>query len=450
MASGRLQGDEYKSVVENAPILAQSIENYMRNVRGVKGAMKDWSSEGLLTADIIKAAMFASADEIEERWANMPRTWGQNWIRMQNIGLYALTPLLEKINALANDPRVLVAMDAMGAALNALAGVGIWTIDVFAAGAEWIADNWSVIGPVVFGLAVAFGVLRAATLAYAVAQGVANLALLKSPLTWVALAIGVLTVVFYKLVAAVNKFAGTSYSATGLIMGYFFTLGAFVHNNFFLPLWNAVADIVNFFANAWKDPMGAVKIMFMQLALDAIGHVRNMARALESLLNAIPGVKVSMTSALDGIYNDISDSIANQKAGMGWEDVIKRREQIDYTAAFAGGYDFGKGIVDKFSDMSGFEFPESGAGDWSDIAANTALIAANTSKQADFGEEELKLWRDIAERDAINRFTTAEVSVAFGDVNNNVSSDMDLDGIAEYIGNSIEETLEIVAMGVYE
>ena len=98
MGSGRLQGDEYRSIIENAPMLAGAIEEYMRNVQGATGAMKDWSSEGLLTADVIKAAVFNSADEVEARFQQMPMTWGQVWTQMQNKAIAAFDPVLSKLN----------------------------------------------------------------------------------------------------------------------------------------------------------------------------------------------------------------------------------------------------------------------------------------------------------------------------------------------------------------
>ena len=124
MASGRLQGDEYRSIIENAPLLAKAIEDYMRNVQGAEGAMKDWSSEGLLTADVIKAALFSTADEVEERFAKMPMKWGQVWTMASNIAIRALNPLLSAIN--------------------------------------WVANNISVIGPAVLGLGTAFLVFQVA------------------------------------------------------------------------------------------------------------------------------------------------------------------------------------------------------------------------------------------------------------------------------------------------
>ena len=102
MASGRLQGDEYRSIIENAPLLAQSIEDYMRNVQRAQGTLKDWSSQGLLTADVIKNALFSSADEIEERFSQMPMTGAQIWSQIKNAAIEAFQPVSEQWNQLLN------------------------------------------------------------------------------------------------------------------------------------------------------------------------------------------------------------------------------------------------------------------------------------------------------------------------------------------------------------
>lgn len=171
MASGRLQGDEYRSIIENAPLLAKSIENYMRNVKGATGSMKDWSADGQLTASVIKAALFNAGDEIEEKYKAMPITFADAWIRIQNRLIMSFQPLIQAI----------------------------------AKGAQFIDENWSTLEPIFYGLA-------AAVLWYALALGIQTLAtliataaaegffavLLANPLFWIALAIGAIVVLIYK------------------------------------------------------------------------------------------------------------------------------------------------------------------------------------------------------------------------------------------------------------
>lgn len=97
MASGKLQGDEFRSILENAPMLAESIENYMKST-GVKGTLKDWSSDGLLTAEVIKKSLFMAADEINEKFATMPKTFGDVWNEISNTASMIFSPIFTQMN----------------------------------------------------------------------------------------------------------------------------------------------------------------------------------------------------------------------------------------------------------------------------------------------------------------------------------------------------------------
>ena len=220
MGSGRLQGDEYRSIIENAPMLAGAIEEYMRNVQGATGAMKDWSSEGLLTADVIKAAVFNSADEVEARFQQMPMTWGQVWTQMQNKAIAAFDPVLSKLNQVANSERFETVTDGIVSGLATIAAVAGVVLDLLISGGSLVVDNWSWLEPIVWGLVTAFvayntvalitnglnaatalaeGVKAAAlamstgaTFAATVAQYGLNAALLACPITWIVLLLSLL------------------------------------------------------------------------------------------------------------------------------------------------------------------------------------------------------------------------------------------------------------------
>lgn len=156
MGSGRLQGDEYRSIIENAPMLAGAIEDYMRNVQGATGAMKDWSSEGLLTAGVIKAAVFNSADEVEARFQQMPMTWGQVWTQMQNKAIAAFDSVLSKLNQVANSERFSTVTNGIISGLAGIAAVAGVVLDLLISGGALVVDNWSWISPIVWGLVAAF------------------------------------------------------------------------------------------------------------------------------------------------------------------------------------------------------------------------------------------------------------------------------------------------------
>ena len=215
MAAGKLQGDEFRSIMENAPLLAEAIANYTGKS---KGELKELSSEGLITSDIIKNAMFSAADEINDRYNRMPMTWSQIWTKMKNITIKALDPVLRKINELANNPQVqeMFTMFVNGASLAAQAV--LWLIE----GMAWLYNILEPFAPVILGIvgayiafnviaaitngilgimAIAHGIAKAAemlhtgeTLKATAAQWGLNSALLACPITWVIILIMALIV----------------------------------------------------------------------------------------------------------------------------------------------------------------------------------------------------------------------------------------------------------------
>ena len=442
MGSGRLQGDEYRSIIENAPMLAGAIEEYMRNVQGATGAMKDWSSEGLLTADVIKAAVFNSADEVEARFQQMPMTWGQVWTQMQNKAIAAFDPVLSKLNQVANSERFETVTDGIVSGLATIAAVAGVVLDLLISGGSLVVDNWSWLEPIVWGLVAAFvayntvalitnglnaatalaeGVKAAAlamstgaTFAATVAQYGLNAALLACPITWIVLLIIALVAAFYAAVAAINHFAGTSLSATGIVMGAFAVAGAFIINlilgvvNFVIgigvELYNLIATFANFFANVFNDPVGAIINLFAGMFDFILGIVQSAASLIDTVLGT------DMSSAVAGFRNTVATKV-EEIVGDQVEVMEKLNasdyqiQRIEYGDAWAAGNSLGRGIEDAVGGLFNFDLgaAENYGADspfaLDDISNNAALTAANTGATADAltaTTEELEYLRDIA------------------------------------------------------
>lgn len=495
MGSGRLQGDEYRSIIENAPMLAGAIEEYMRNVQGATGAMKDWSSEGLLTADVIKAAVFNSADEVEARFQQMPMTWGQVWTQMQNKAIAAFDPVLSKLNQVANSERFETVTDGIVSGLATIAAVAGVVLDLLISGGSLVVDNWSWLEPIVWGLVAAFvayntvalitnglnaatalaeGVKAAAlamstgaTFAATVAQYGLNAALLACPITWIVLLIIALVAAFYAAVAAINHFAGTSLSATGIVMGAFAVAGAFIINlilgvvNFVIgigvELYNLIATFANFFANVFNDPVGAIINLFAGMFDFILGIVQSAASLIDTVLGT------DMSSAVAGFRNTVATKV-EEIVGDQVEDMEKLNasdyqiQRIEYGDAWAAGNSLGRGIEDAVGGLFNFDLgaAENYGADspfaLDDISNNAALTAANTGATADAltaTTEELEYLRDIAERDAINRFTTAEVKIDMTGMQNRIEGGADLDGVISALTDGFTEALLTAAEGVH-
>lgn len=498
MASGVLRGEELNSIFENAPGIIQSIAKYLDVPIG---QIRTMASEGQITADIVKNAMFEAAGDIERTFSNMPKTWGQIWTGMKNKALAIFAPILTKINELANSELVAKLTDGIVNGLAAIATVANMILDLMINVASVVVDNWSWLSPIILGVAAALGVyygaqlaantvgliskgvhiamagakmiqlaatgaLTAATAAETAAQYGLNAALYACPLVWIIILIIALVALFYAAVAAVNKFAGTSVSATGIICGAFMAALAFI-GNIFIALWNVavevfvliynlVATVANFIGNVFNDPVGAVCRLFFDLADTVLGVLQALASAIDAifgsnLAGAVQGWRDSLGGWVDETFGKGTEVMAKMSA-----DDLKL-DRFEYGAAFDLGYNFGEGIDSKVSGLfDGSAMDSMGAFDIGNtldgIYGNTGDTAWNTAAMSDaldIAEEDLAYMRDIAEREAINRFTTAEIHVEQHN-ENHISKDADLDGIMDAWANDFAEKLDVSEEGVHE
>lgn len=510
MAAGKLQGEELNAVLDNAAPIVQNIQQYMEEVQGIDASnIKELASEGIITADVIKNSMFYAADEINAKFESMPMTWGQIWSQIKNDAVDAFEPVLQRINDLANSEKFQEIVNQVSINMQTLANIVLYVFDLIGEAGSFVEDNWSIIEPIILGVAGAFGIYTAALLvnngvqtihnvqkaiatiqeyahaksilanagAYSaetvatasatVAQASFNTALLACPITWIIILIIALIAIFYAAVGAINKFAGTSVSATGLIAGAFAMLAASVVNIFVVPTWNAIASLVNFIGNVFNDPIAAIKVLFYDMCLTVIGYIANLAHAIEDLMNKIPGVTVDITSGLDSFYSGLEQAQQAVKDESGWVEYMGRMDYVDYSEWGNAGYDFGAGVEDSiknfsFSDLLGGrdkldeKVPRQDdflSGFQDTIGDNLGSIAGDTGAikdSMDITEEELKYLRDAAEQEAVNRFTTAEISVDMSGMQNTVNSGDDLDGFMSRLTDSVNEAVDSMTEGVHE
>lgn len=457
-----------------------------------EGSIKQYAEQGLVTAEVVKNALFSIADETNAKFESMPMTWAQIWNSMQNKALSVFTPILNRINEIGNSQRFEQVSNGIINSLAAVATMATFVFDLLISGGAFVVDNWSWLAPIIYGVATAYTALHGAILIYNTVQGISNMlatisaarsaikagatiaeaaatttatgaqvglnaALLACPITWIILLIIALIAIFYAAVAAVNKFAGTSISATGIIAGAFSVLAAFIMNSTIVPMQNGFAMIANFIGNVFNDPVAAIKVLFFDMSLTVIGYIKNLAKGIETLINKIPGITIDITSGLDEFYSRIERIQQNVKDKSGWVEYVKKMDYVDYSYAASIGYNFGQGIEDKVSGLFDFSTKDIlGADDafalgntLDGIYNNTGDIADNTKDTVDaieFSNEELELMRNIAERDAINKFTTAEIRVEMHN-NNNISSEMDLDGFINLLEVKLLEAMTTSAEG---
>lgn len=452
MAAGALRGEELNSILENAPGIARAIEQYM----GIaEGSIKSYAEKGAVSATVVKNALLSIADETNAKFNGMAMTWGQVWTQMGNIALKVTQPLLTAINWLANNLSVIgPILLGLGTAFLVFQVAAHWTQIAAVATAAYHA--------VVNLLSIGFGVLTGNTAAASAAVFTFNSALLASPITWIIMLIAVVIGLLYGVVAIINKVTGSSISATGLICGAIAVAGAFIGNTV-IGLLNALIQyiwaifvapflgIVEWILNVCNGGFNSFGDAVANLIGQIIGWFLNLGKVVTTIIDAIFGT--NWTAGLESLQSSVTAWGKNENAITLDKNAPTIDYRFEYGDTWAAGNDFGKGIDAKLGGM----FNMGGLGDSSgfdlgDIAAYTGETADNTGKTADaltVTEEQLEYLRDIAERDAINRFTTAEVKIDMTGMTNRIDGSADLDGVISQLTEGFTEALVTAAEGVH-
>lgn len=486
LSSGVLRGDELNSIFEQAPTIIQSIADYM----GVPiGQIRDLASQGEITAEIVKNAMFAAADETNAKFESMPKTFEQIGQSIQNTAIMAFEPVLTRLNEIANSEKFSEMVDGLIQALVTLANIAVNVFDLMATVAGFVADSWSILRPVIYGVVAALavyytwqvalkaiekisyalhlaqasammihaavtGTLTKATAAQIASQMGLNAALYACPIMWIILLIVALIAIIGGVIISMNKFGDESTSAIEKVCGAFAVAGAFIGNVFislinfiiddFVNLWNFIALFANFFANVFTDPIGAVARLFFGFIDLALAGIQALASAIDMLFGS------GFADSVAGWRSNL-DSWVTEKFGEG-EVVMEKKnaqdyyiEGFNYEDAWNKGVDFGG----RFG--GGSNIPS--VDQYGDFDYNSYLsgISDNTEDIRDaleISEEDLKFMRDIAEQEAINRFTTAAITIEQTN-HNNVSGGMDLDGVITGLTDAVSEAADIITEGVH-
>lgn len=480
MTSGRLQGDEFRSMTENAPMVADAIAKYMGKP---KAELKELSSKGLITADIVKNALFSASDEINKKFETMPKTFNDVMTEFKNNIVQVFEPISAKITQILGSDSITKVMSAIGDAL--LVGANI--VGFFVDGIAFLIDNLDILTPALLGVAGAMlvynatsGIAYMQTIANAIALGTKamadaieyvqiialiaaqqgfNAALAACPITWIIIGIIALIAIFYTIIAVINKTAGTTISATGVILGAVFALGSGLYNQFVF-MWNIVAAFVNFFANCFSNPIASVKILFLDLARNVIDTVATMVRNIENLINMIPGVQVNISSGITNFSKGISGEIDRIKKDSGYKDVMGRMKQVSAGEAYKSGYNIGKGIENKvgsmFKGQKGNGVPNLGsnAGASPLQSLGTSGNPTNVKGSGKGGavkvenSEDLELLRSLAMRDYVARVSqntlAPNINIEFsGDIH----KETDTDSVLSHINNELRDILAVAPEG---
>lgn len=511
LAKGCLNGDELTSVMENGSAVTKTIAEYM----GItQGELKDLAAEGQVTSDIIIAAMLGAADQTNAAFETLPMTWADVWQSMKNSALVAFRPVLQRINDLANSQAVQTFVNGAIEAMAVLANIVLNIFDLIGTVGGFIADNWSVISPIIYGVigalavyAAYLGIVKAIEIASAAASMIHSLAmsakiavmaavtgqtmaataaqmgyngaLYACPVVWIIMLLIALIAIIFAVCNAIAKMTGVANSGFGVIMGCIFTVGALFKNlgltvaNIALGIGNAIAALASNMMTAFHNAICSVQSWFYNLLSTALSVIEGICAAL----NKLPFVEFDysgISSAADDYAAKASEAAGNKEDYQSISDAFNEgfttfdAFQDGWASdAFNAGAAWGDGIADKVSNFSlsdvfgQTDIPNVGdyTSGFNDAIANSGIgdgvgsIDDNTGKIKDsleVSEEELKYLRDIAEQEAINRFTTAEINVDMSGMQNTVNSGDDIDGFMTKLTDSVNEAVDNMTEGVHE
>lgn len=511
LGSGVLRGDELNSIFEQAPNLIQNIADYLDVPIG---KIREMAADGELSADVVKAAIFSAADDINSKFNEMPMTWGQMWQSMQNTALIAFQPVLQRLNDLANSEAFQTFIQGAIEAMATLANILLNVFEVAASVGAFIGDNWSIIAPIIYGVIAALAVyaaylgivkgieiasaaataihsvamsakigvmaaLTGQTMAATAAQMGYNGALYACPVVWIIVLIIALIAVIMAVCSAIAKMTGIANSGFGVITGgvnvviqFFKNLGLTVAN-IALGIGNAIAALASNMMTAFHNAICSVQSWFYNLLSTALSVIEGICSAL----NKLPFVEFDysgISSAADDYAAKASEAAGNKEDYQSISDAFNEgfttfdAFQDGWASdAFNAGAAWGDGIADKVSNFSlsdvfgQTDIPNVGdyTSGFSDAIANSGVgdgignIDDNTGKikdSLDITEEDLKYLRDIAEQEAINRFTTAEINVDMSGMQNTVNSGDDIDGFMTKLTDSVNEAVDNMTEGVHE
>lgn len=490
MAAGALRGEELNSILENAPGIARTIESYM----GVaEGSIKKYAEQGQITAEVVKNALLSAADETNAKFEQMPMTFAQIWQNVKNQALDAFRPILAQINQIANSKQFQEFVSHLLSGMQTVASVLSTILEGVINVVNFLSDL-GVMEPIIYGLVAAFVAWKVITIILTAAQMGLNAALLTCPITWIILAVAALAVGIIWLANKVGGFGvlwqytlaamqvGWSVASNTVLSGidwmvygfmWLYDKGCWVWDSLriaFMQAWDGIATTFETILSGFLNGMESM----VNWAIDMLNGLIKAYDIVASIWGGQTNFQIEHTDFGQEYQSwavkqqaqrdkDIATAQRAQEQG----SIHRQSDLIDQ--ANKAKDRFNKGLTDAAAAWSAAdayaeqerkrketEKAASGAATSSATAhdnlyANVQDINDNTTKMADslsVSETELKYLREIAERQAINKFTTAEIKLEMHNTNT-ISGDQDIDGIIEEIQVRATEALVHASEGVH-
>lgn len=500
LGSGVLRGEEFNAVFEAAPNIMQAVAKYMDIPIG---QLRSMAEEGKITADVVKNAIFAATEEVNEDFNNMKWTWQQVFTSFKNFAIKALDPVLSKISELANNEDVQRFAINAGKAVSVLGVALMWVFELVVGIANFIADNWGFIEPLMWGIAGAVGAYTTALLINAIIQGATTIATMakaaatwfQTGATWAATAaqyglntamyacpIMWIVILIFALIAALialwdnmegfRRFVGDTWAFFAKGMGR-------LYNSVIVPYVNAIFEVNRSILDGTNSFVKSIINKFADLAIGVVESFDFVTEGVKKLLQMYNSaasffdaetIDIDFVTSSKGI-DAMRDNLLS-KVDAGFDAAQEKFQPIDklnldeWDAKMDAGadaiadfkiMDFVKGKLGGIFDLEkelGFN-PEDFATDFAssipsyeDLLNGMGEDVGSIKDGMEISEEELKYLTDVAEREAINRFTTAEIKIDMQN-NNSIASGMDIDGIVMQLEDKLYESMEIAAEGAY-
>ena len=444
LGSGKLQGDEFRSIAEAAPLIEQMVAKEM----GVtQGQLKKLSSQGVITADVLRDAILHNAKEINAQFESMPMTWGAMMQNMGSIAERAMVPVYTAVQRIANSSALQAVFNGLASALSIFGSVAGAAINGLVSGFGYLIDGVSTLCSWVVGLGTAFLEVFGPTL----------FGLFEVYLAYLGLIAGAWVVANAEEMLGIAidaaKAAGTAVLKTVTGEWRIVTLGAAAAQ----ALLNAVM---------MANPLGVIIALvlviigvFAAWKIHTVGLRNAIAEAFESMGRIVQSCVDGMIASINFLIRGLNAAATKINEVFGTN--IQQTAEISYTQG-----DWGKewsdgvknfsldSLVPKVSTpaMPNIGGAGAGAGTVGDIAKNGKATAANTGKMAqamDFAGDDLRLLRELAERKAIDKYTTASVAIDLGGVTNQISNDMDIDGVVDKLTAGLRDGMVNAAQEVH-